>query len=274
MKRLSFLIRFVFIFIFVSMCYANDDIQQIIQEEMHIQLLQVLGENGLVDNNNDVVKSDILDVLEENNEIIADELDEEKEKSDLEKEKERIAEEKYKQKIKAIKKNKLQNNDMTGYFNVGINCPIFSGFRSSNNDYDIVSPVGFSGSAVTSKSYIALKINFECDIVKYFESDESSSMFTTLSVGCTPVHNDYFFLGIFGTVGFDTIGDYSYTSVGGSGTCIWHCSNFLGVFLNLDITNRVASNAKDSENEDNFAIQGYKGTWRISPSIGLTFIFL
>lgn len=281
MEKINFFIRFVFIFVFISMGYANDDIQQIIQEEMHLQLLQVLDEYELNNNssdnssdNNNAIETDILNVLEENNEIIADELDEEKERSDLEKEKERIAEEKYKQKIKAIKENKLKNNDMTGYMSIGINCPIFSSLNFPNDELEVVSPIGFVGAVVTSKSFIALKLNLECDIVKYLESEENSFMFTTLSVGYTPVHNDYVFLGIFGTVGFDTIGDYSYTSVGGSGTCIWHCSNFLGVFLNLDITNRVASNVKDSENEDNFAIQGYKGTWRISPSIGLTFIFL
>ena len=264
----------MFVFVFVSFGNENADIQQIIQEEMQMQLLQALGDKEFVENDDNAFENDILNILEENNEIMADELEEEKEKSDLQKEEEKIAEEKYKQKKKAIQKQKEQNKNMTGYFGLGVNYPIFLGFDSSNDDFEIVSPVGFVGSVLTSKSYIALKLDFEFDLVKYLETDKDNSVFTTFSVGCTPVHNDFLFLGIFGTVGFDSIGDCSYTSVGGSGTCIWHCSNFLGVFLDLNVTKRVVGKVKDSKIEDDSIIPRYTGTWRISPSVGLTIILL
>ncbi len=244
----------------------NSDLQNI--EDIQNQILQSLNDSNSQETEN-TETSDILEILESNAEIIAEE--QEKEKLEQEQEEKRIAEQKEKeqQQKKAAREQKRQNNYMTGYLGGGVNFTSPIAIDYPSNVVEINSPVGLSFSAVTSMSYIALKLNVECDFIKYYPTQKDESVFTALSVGFTPVHNNYIFLGFFGTFGLDTIGSYSYTSFGASATFMVHLGNFFVVYTNIDATRRSKGKIKDDAKESIGFPSLYSNTWRISPSVGI-----
>ena len=132
-------------------------------------------------------------------------------------------------------------------------------------------PLGISLHGVACYTYVSLKGNIGWDFVKYAE--ETSVLFgATISAGLSPIHNDYWFIALYGTVGFEKIENYSYVSYGASGTVMVNVSDHLGIFINCDATYRATGDYKGDEEIAPYDPLFLK-SWRVCPSIGISYIF-
>ena len=202
---------------------------------------------------------DLLDALQESNEILSqknDSIIQENEKNELKK--------------KWIINGKKQNKDFLTVAALAVNVPF-----NLNSEPSIVLnktsfPLGISANYVTSYMYIAFKGTINYDFIKY--SEKNSTIFgVTFSFGITPIHNDYCFIGLYGTFCSEEIEKYDYTpSFGGSATALFSISNHLGIILNIDATYRGAAKYNGDE-----VIAPYEpiflNSWRICPSIGVSY---
>ena len=240
MKKLLLVFACVFLAFSFASAQENEDLQD--------SFLDSLGND------------DFLGELQEANDIIEDEN-------------ENIAQEKEaeRQKQERIKAKKRQNKAVTA-FALGANAPFNLTTDSDKTLNKLSFPVGVSAHLVGCWTYVSAKGNISWDFVKYAE--KTSVLFGgTVSLGFSPIHNDYWFIGLYGTIGFDTIENYSYTSFGASGTVFFNFSKRFGLFVNCDATYRTKGNYKGDEE-----IAPYEplflNTWRVCPSIGISYSFM
>lgn len=201
-----------------------------------------------------------LDSFQNEDEMIADENGKAlQEKQEIEKEKEKV------------KKQKKQNKNASIYFGVAANVPFNTGGASDSNSSGSSFPLGVSLHGMGNSHFLTLKGNVSWDFVKL--TAETPVIFSfTLSGGISPVYNDFCFIGLYGTFGGDTIGDFTYTSYGGSATVLFNFTERLGIFINCDALYRQKASYKGSEETE--PVSSFSGTWRICPSIGISYNFL
>ncbi len=252
----------LFVFILVSFSYVNSqensDLQNI--EDIQNQILQSLNDSNS-QSNETTENSDILKILEENNKIIA----EEQQKNIQEQEREKRAAQ---EKKMAEFKEKHKNRFMTGYLGGGVNfsSPLVSGI--SDKIYEVSSPVGASFTTLFSIEWYAYKLNLDFDSVYYSSTQSKNSSCFLFSLGLTPIHTNYAFLGVFFTVGNETINNYSYISLGVSGNFIIHLGKALGLYVNIDATKR-SEGEWDTSDHITLTSLDYADTWRVSSSVGV-----
>ena len=262
MKKTAFMI---FVLVFTSFCFLNaeennDDLQSLQEINLESQLLQALGEEE-----ND---SSFLDALEDSNDLITDENEsiiQEKERIEQEKEAEKIAKQ-------DERKKKRENKGLSEYFGLGANILLNPYVDVENTEFDANQmPMGISLHWLGNYGFVTGKASLNWDFVKY--TDKNVSFVGCFSLGITPIHNDYCFIGFYGTVGAEEIEKYSYASYGGSVNLLFNFPNRFGIFLNLDATCRTSGTYKGDEEIPPY-LPAYTGTWRVCPSIGITYTFL
>lgn len=258
--RKIFFILFIFITIF-SFAYTQESIDSQNFEDMHNQLLETLEEEEFT--------IEGLDLLQENNELI-------------EEENRKIINEE-----KKIKENKKKNKDVLGYLSLGFNMPFYSNADSLEKDLNS-SLKGISLQYIGNIKNFTFKGNLNWDYTK----TQNLLFSKTISIGYSPIHNLSCFVGLYGTLEFDKVADYSYKSPGLSGVLLYNMSNTFGVFINLDATYR---SIKDEEKDTSYStrycnnlIEGDNSkiientpsqprnlnTWKICPSIGFFYNFV
>lgn len=183
-----------------------------------------------------------------------------------------VQEEKDSERDKLISKNrKKENRVISGYICTGVNIP-FNFDMTIEEKSGSTFPFGISLHGIGNQGYIAFKGNVNCDFIKY--SKDSSVLFScTLSLGLTPMHNEFCYIGLFGTFGIDEIDNYTYPSYGGSGTVIFNFAKRWGILINCDATCRQKGEYKGEKKIDPPAPH-FVGSWRVCPSIGFTYNFI
>lgn len=200
--------------------------------------------------------SSFLDVFQEEDEMISaqnDKYAQENEENERKQEK--------------IKKKKLNLNLLlygAAAANIPINFTVDSKIDLPNKTF----PIGVSLHFASAVSYLTLKGNINWDFITF--SDKTSMIFGgSISLGLTPIHNEFLFLGIYGTAWFDKIEDYMYTSYGPSATVIFNLPKNFGVFLNCDFIYRTKEKYQGHlANPDK---PRFLNSWRICPSVGISY---
>lgn len=258
-KLISILLAFaVFSFCFVFAEEDYDDFQDM--QDLFIQSL-----------NNIEANSAFLDALDESNEIIEEEnsrIEEEKKQAERKKELEKEMEKEAKERLRSMKS---KNNTMVSAVSFGGNVPFALSANSPTNELGSV-PFGILLQYTGSSYFWSTKFNLNWDFIKYADNN-SPHFIWTASLGISPVHNDYCFIGFYGTIGSDKIENYSYTSYGGSIDMMFYFTERFGLSLNLDATCRGKAEYKGDEEIPPY-LPLYTDSWRISPSIGFVFTFI
>ena len=168
---------------------------------------------------------------------------------------------------------KRENKPYVVYAGLGANAPFNLTTDSDTTLNDTSFPLGISLHLVASAGWVSTKGNLNWDFIKY--SEKTSAIFNgTFSFGITPIHNDYCFIGVYYTIGYDEIENYSYPyAQGGSINMLFNFSKRFGMFLNCDATYRGNENYKGDEEIAPYAPR-FLDSWRICPSIGFAFTFL
>ena len=166
-----------------------------------------------------------------------------------------------------IKKNLIGWNSL--FSTLGMNYPVTS--IKDNSSPMLAQSVGFSVSILGNYSFLTAKGGFCIDNIEYPENSSSKEKKTTtvmsLSLGVSPIHGQKYFLGLYGTLTFDEIGNYSYTGVGASATFVYNFSFLFGLFMDFDATYRFKAKGPELTN----SLPTYLGSWRFNPSIGVVF---
>lgn len=200
--------------------------------------------------------SSFLDVFQEEDEMISAQNDKDAQEN-----------EENERKQEKIKKKKL-NLNLLLYGAAAVNIPYNFTVDSKIDLPNKTFPVGASLHLVYAVSYLTLKGNINWDFITF--SDKTSMIFGgSISLGLTPIHNEFLFLGIYGTAWFDKIEDYMYTSYGPSATVIFNLPKNFGVFLNCDFIYRTKE--KYQGNLANPDKPRFLNSWRICPSIGISY---
>ncbi len=164
-----------------------------------------------------------------------------------------------------------ENKTALTFVALGLNVPFNISSDSDVTLNDNTFPYGISAHLQSSYMYISFKGNINFDFVKYSEKT-STLVGANLSLGASPIHNDYLFVGLYGTLGFDEINKYSYIAYGGSAYIGFNFSEKLGLFFNLDVTRRSSEQYNGDEEEPPYDPL-FIDSWRICPSIGLSYTF-
>ncbi|MEE0879945.1 MAG: hypothetical protein UH788_11855 [Treponemataceae bacterium] len=252
----------LFIFVLISFSYLNSlensNLQNI--EDMQNQILQSLNDSNSQANKN-TENSNILKILEENNKIIAEEQQKNIQEQEREK---RAAQEKKRTEFKEKNKTRFSS----GYFGGGgnLSSSLVSGI--SDKIYEVTSPVGLSFTTLFNIEWQAYKLNLDFDSVCYSSTQSKNSSCFLFSLGLAPIHTNYAFLGLYITFGTEKINNYSYTSFGISGNFIIHLGQSLGLYLNIDATERGEGKWNTGDHITLKSLD-YADTWRVSPSIGV-----
>ena len=185
-------------------------------------------------------------------------------------ERERIKEEEKRQKT-LERAERLKNKSALTFASAGMNIP-FNFSKDANTTLNKLSfPAGIAVHLVGAYKYVTAKGNLNWDFIKFAE--ETAVIFSgTISLGITPIHNDFCFIGVYYTMGFDKIENYSYTMYGGTVSMLFNFSNRFGMFINCDATYRGTENYKGDEGNVPYEPRFAK-SWRICPSIGFAFTF-
>lgn len=167
-----------------------------------------------------------------------------------------------------IKEKKKLNLELLLYGAAAVNIPYNFTVDSKVDLPNKTFPIGASLHFVSVVNYLTLKGNINWDFITF--SDKTSMIFGgSISLGLTPIHNEFMFLGIYGTAWFDKIEDYMYTSYGPSATVIFNLPKNFGVFLNCDFIYRTKEKYQgDLANPDK---PRFLNSWRICPSIGISY---
>lgn len=170
-------------------------------------------------------------------------------------------------------KNKAKNKPVF-YQAYGIELPFTLHELNMESLDNIISsknfPWGITCQANAVVKFWSFKGNINLDFVPYLEETHKFSLTGFISLGMAPIHNDFLFLGLYGTAGLEFLGDFIIPSVGGTGTCVINLSKNFGIFVNLDATYRYGQSFTGNEYEEVPAFS-IKNTWRVSPSVGLAF---
>ena len=195
----------------------------------------------------------------------------EKIKEEEKREREKLKEEEKQQ--KALERiEKLQSKNHITFISLGVNAPFNISYEPDTTLNDTSFPLGMSAHLVSSYMYISGKGNVNCDFIKYSEKT-SAVIGGTVSLGITPVHNSYWFIGLYGTFGFEKIENYSYPSYGGSVNMLFNFSNRFGIFMNVDATHRGKATYEGDEEIAPYDPL-FLNSWRICPSIGFSYTFM
>lgn len=225
---------------------------------------EVSGEDALGTNPLDALQ-DFNKEIEEENEKILQEQEEEK------RQKKRIKQEEKRQKAQE-RAEKLQPKNYITFVALGANAPFNISSNPDTTLNDTSFPMGMSAHLVSSYMYVSFKGTVNCDFIKYSKKT-SAIIGTNLSLGLTPIHNDYWFIGLYGSFGFEKIEKYSYPSYGGSVNMLFNFSDRFGLFINCDATHRGTAEYNGDEE-----IAPYEplflNSWRICPSIGFSYTFM
>jgi len=253
--------------LFFTLCITNaeevydSDILSILQENSKIVAEETLDSS---DDSNESIQTEneditnVLNILQENNEKIAQENEE----------REKIAKES--EKINRSKKLQDLVSSNSVYFTMGLNYP----FCLSNSSPIFSKSIGLSVSGIGNYSFLTIKGGFDAINIPYPEinlsKDDGTTNFGSISIGISPIHSQKWFLGLYGTMGFDEIGLYQYNSIGGSVTFIRNfVSSFfpgIGFYINIDATYKFKASGPELPNSS----PAYLGTWNILPSIGFS----
>lgn len=242
MKKLFAVFLFVFGICFFANAQEDEDLQDLVLPSLD--------------------DDDFLEELQESNDII----DSENEKIAQEEESERERERQANQRIE----KERRENKYVGYIGAGLNAPFnLSTISETLNKNSF--PLGITATIFACGQYFAVKGNLNWDFAKY--SENTSMIFSgSISPGLSFLHNDYWFVGLFGTFFFDNIEKYSYNSYGASGTVAYNFFNRLGIFFNCDATYRSSGKWKGKGNTAPYSPRFLK-SWRICPSIGISYNF-
>lgn len=246
------LLTILFVFAFFSFCFVNAQENDDWSDDD--PLSQLFDQDSMQEQNS----FDALDILQEDSEQYVQNNEE-------------IA----KQEKKKEKEKKMKNKEFFSYISLGVDAPFPIYVNSLINKFDIPIPLGISLQyASCYNGIMTYKLNYNFDFIQYSKSSKDNfSGFLSCSLGFSPVHNDYCLVGIYGTLGIDSIEKYSYTSFGGSGLLIFNVFKKLGIVFNIDATCRAV---EDYSGKEELAPQPprYKNTWRIAPSIGFSYQIL
>lgn len=201
--------------------------------------------------------SSFLDVFQEEDEMISAQNDKDAQEN-----------EENERKQEKIKEKKKLNLNLLLYGAAAVNIPYNFTVDSKIDLPNKTFPVGASLHLVYAVSYLTLKGNINWDFITF--SDKTSMIFGgSISLGLTPIHNEFMFFGLYGTAWFDKIEDYMYTSYGPSATVIFNLPKNFGVFLNCDFIYRTKEKYQgDLANPDK---PRFLNSWRICPSIGISY---
>ena len=200
---------------------------------------------------------------------------EEKQERERIKEQEKLEKEKIKAREKLEKEieweARKENKDHITFASAGMNVPFNFSTNSDSTLNKLSFPLGISAHLVSSYKYVTAKGNLNWDFIKYAE--ETAVIFGgTISLGITPIHNDFCFIGVYYTMGFDKIENYSYVAYGGSVNMLLNFSKRFGIFINCDATYRGNEDYKGDEEIAPYDARFLK-SWRVCPSIGVAFTF-
>ena len=252
MKRICAILIFLGIFCsaFSEEVEDNQKVNNVMEESQN-QLLNILNE--------DSGELEGLDILQENSEIFVMENEETAKKNEEARP------------INQIKK-KMKNKPLW-YVSLGADIPFtFKSIQENMFDKDNMEgfPFGIILQTITVVKLWSFKGNVSFDFAKYAGYDYGFILSPMLSLGISPIHNDYLFLGLYGTVGGEVIGDYLFWSGGLSGSVVFNFTQKLGLFVNVDATYRFGETYSGDGNAPTNRVE-LKNTWRIVPSIGITF---
>lgn len=249
MKKIFFTLTFLFV---ATFCFAEPEETLITSDSFRSAYLQLQDEIIMtlqVNSSDTFVASAIEDLSNASQTQRSAELEKKKQKEQ-------------------IKKNKLKNKPyqfasfgIDALVNVGSLESIFSSDSSNLFFGGFYQPI-IVYDIWTFKGAIGL------DFLKNQFSEPFTSLYLVASLGIAPLHNDYLYLGLYGTYCFETINNYTYNSFGGSLTFGFKCSDVVFLILNLDGTYRVTEKQPE-EDADYVYMDSLLGTWRVSPSVSL-----
>lgn len=258
MKKLLYALCALTIFSFAFVCAEEADAMQ----DHFLPSLDDEDESGLLD-----ALQDSTDIIAQENEKIAQE--EAKKQREQAARKERIAQAKQRE-----REAKRQNKTLLGSVAVGANAPFTLNTNPKSKDgYDTPIPLGVSVYYIGNLSIFTFKTNLNWDFIKA-KNDDSVRFNWIGSIGLTPIHNEYCFIGFYASMGLiDKIEKYEYTSFGGSANLLLNLSGNFGMFANLDATYRSKAEYKGDEEVAPY-VAHYLNTWRVCPSIGFFYTFM
>ena len=249
MKKIFFTLTILFVSTF---CFANTEDSIITSDSFRTAFLELQDEiiMTLQVSNSDIFVASVIEDLSN--------ASQSQRSADLEKNKQK----------EQIKKNKLKNKPyqfacfgVDALVNIGSLDSIFTSDSSNIFFGGFYQPI-IVYDLWTFKGAIGL------DFLKNQFSEPFTSLYFVASLGIAPLHNDYLYLGIYGTYCFETINCYSYNSLGGSLSFGFKCSDSVFLLLNVDSTYRLSE--KQPEQDDDFVyMDSLLGTWRVSPSASI-----
>ena len=248
-------IFFTFIFLFVAtFCFANTE-ESIITSDSFRTVFLALQDEIIVTlqvSNSEIFVASAIEELSN--------ASQSQRSADLEKNKQK----------EQIKKNKLKNKPyqfacfgVDALVNIGSLDSIFTSDSSNIFFGGFYQPI-IVYDLWTFKGAIGL------DFLKNQFSEPFTSLYFVASLGIAPLHNDYLYLGIYGTYCFETINCYTYNSFGGSLTFGFKCSDSVFFLMNLDATYRLTEKQPDVD-DDYVYMNSLLGSWRVSPSASIAF---
>ncbi|MBQ4555584.1 MAG: hypothetical protein IJA53_10795 [Spirochaetaceae bacterium] len=261
-KLVSIICLFFTLYIANAEEVYDSDILSILQENSKIVAEETLESS---DDSNESIQTEneditnVLNILQESNEKIAKENEE----------REKIVKESEKRNRSKKLQDLISSNSV--YFTMGLNYP----FCLSNSSPIFSKSVGLSVSGIGNYSFFTIKGSFDAINIPYPEivtsEDDDNTIYSSISIGISPIHSPKLFFGLYGTMGFDEeIGLYQYNSLGGSVTVIRNfVSSFfseMGFYINIDATYKFKASGPELPNSS----PTYLGTWNILPSIGFS----
>lgn len=211
---------------------GSNDIENSMEDAQN-QLLEIL--------NDDDGSLDSLDIIQEGTDNVVqknEEIDEVKRK---------------------IADNKKQNDSVSCY-TLGFNLP-FTYFPYSEYLENSSIPFGFSIGTLSSIEKWSFKANLNWDLV----NEDLDIISLSCSLGRTPVHNYYFLIGYYFTIGFECANESSIYNIGASGTMAFKFIGNSRLYLNVDALYRR------SKPEEISTLDFLVDSWKICPSIGFVF---
>ena len=248
----------IFLFTVTVFCFSNTTETSDVNENTDMNDIKnsiTVSQQKILDTiKAETIDNSVLDVIQENNEIISEENKE-------------IAKENEESKIINKLKKKATNKPVI-YKALGVEFPFSFVNWDSSDLFENSFPFGITCQFPVVVKLWSFKGNIKFEFVPFEDGENIFSLSGFLSLGIAPVHNDFLFLGLYGTVGVEFLDDFIYTSAGGSGTIVFDFTKLIGLFVNVDATYRFGENNK-SDTVVDIGLNSLKQSWRFSPSIGI-----